>query len=156
MRSLSISGAVPLDGPIDPAILQAHLLDNMRNIEARDIRTKGSCIEFTGGYFRLVTNWNILVPFGFGVLTVDFERRQVAYRLSYRQMAIFNVVIVVAMEMFFGVLLKAPSIGFLLALPFMLLFAGFISVVTGRARFERFLRRVVTSCPLSVTSSSRG
>lgn len=71
MRSLVISGEVPFDEPLDPAILQVHLLDNLRDIEARNIESSGRDIEFTGGYFRAVTNWNILVPFGFGSLTVD-------------------------------------------------------------------------------------
>ena len=39
-------------------------------------------VTFRGGVFRFVTNWNILVNFGFGDLAVDSDAREIHYRLS--------------------------------------------------------------------------
>ncbi len=150
MRNLSITGEVPFDGPVDPSALQAHLVDNLREVHAKDIRIENRRIGFTGGYFRLVTTWNLLVPFGFGSLTVDSERRQVSYSLSYRQQAISNALIILLLEILFAALNTSTPLTTTLGLPLVVLFASLLNVVRGRARFERFLRRAITSCPLPI------
>jgi hypothetical protein len=44
-------------------------------------------VSFTGGVFGSGRNrWDILIPFGFGDLTVESDTRQLTYRLSFRQL----------------------------------------------------------------------
>jgi hypothetical protein len=82
------TGDVPFDDGVDLTVLPTHLAKCLRDVRAHAIEIEGSHIAFAGGMFRLVSNWNVLVPFGYGDLTVDPITRQVHYRLSSRQLVI--------------------------------------------------------------------
>jgi hypothetical protein len=59
------------------SLFQAWISESVRfhceefELVASTVVIEGSHIAFTGGMFRLITNWNVLVPFGYGDLTVD-------------------------------------------------------------------------------------
>jgi hypothetical protein len=58
-----------------------------RQIKARTVEVNQNHVSFSGGLFGLERNrWDILIPFGFGDLTVESETRQLTYRLSFRQL----------------------------------------------------------------------
>src|SRR5713226_3498439 len=80
---------VNFDGDVDLATLPAHLANCLRRLDAREVEVDQNRVSFTGGMFRFVSNWNVLVPFGFGDLTVDSSARHIRYRLSFRQLVIF-------------------------------------------------------------------
>jgi len=82
------TGDVSFDDEVDLLVLPTHLAACLRDVKARAVEIEGNHIAFTGGMFRLVSNWNVLVPFGYGDLTVDASTRQVHYRLSSRQLVI--------------------------------------------------------------------
>ena|ERR1700730_14025796 len=94
------TGDVPFDDTVDLAVLPTHLADCLRDVKARAIEIEGNHIAFTGGMFRLVSNWNVLVPFGYGDLTVDASTRQVHYRLSSRQLVIPATVLTIVLAIF--------------------------------------------------------
>jgi len=91
---LMISGSVGFAQEIDPSLLPKHLAECMRSVDADAVEITNNRVTFKGGVFRFVTNWNVLVPFGFGDVTVDPETRAVVYGLSYRQLAIFYVILI--------------------------------------------------------------
>jgi hypothetical protein len=71
------TGDLPFDHGVDLTVLPTHLANCLRDVKARAIEIEGSHVAFTGGMFRLVSNWNVLVPFGYGDLTVDLTNRQI-------------------------------------------------------------------------------
>lgn len=84
--SLTYAGALEFDAGIDSTALIAHLADHLRKLNARDIKASQSSVSFRGGLFRAVSNWNVLIPFGYGELIVDKATHEVRYRLSFRQL----------------------------------------------------------------------
>ena len=62
---------MPLDQGVDSDSLRAHLARCLRSVDASKVDIIGNRVTFTAGIFRLVSNWNILVGFGSGDLTVD-------------------------------------------------------------------------------------
>src|SRR5580693_8994219 len=71
---------------VNAAALPTYLADCLRGVEARGVVIEANRVLFRGGVFRLVGNWNVLCPFGFGDLAVDANLRQIRYRLSFRQL----------------------------------------------------------------------
>ena len=71
MLSRITTGALRFDQEVDSAALPGHLAGCLRNAKASTVETTGSYVKFTVGIFRLVGNWNVLVPFGSGSLSVD-------------------------------------------------------------------------------------
>ncbi|HEX8815151.1 MAG TPA: hypothetical protein VF753_06600 [Terriglobales bacterium] len=97
--------------------------------------------------FRFVTNWNVLVPFGSGDLTVDCERGEVCYLLSYRQLVISSAPMFAA-GLIALVLIGLPLSSWLFpASPFIYLFGVASSVGVGVLRFRHFLRRAIATAP---------
>jgi hypothetical protein len=60
----------------------------LADASATTVNSQGSTVRFTAGVFRAVWNWNILVPFGSGLLEIRHESECLAvhYRLSTAQM----------------------------------------------------------------------
>jgi hypothetical protein len=83
---------------IDQDLLAPHLADCLRQINARSVRIDRRSISFTGGIFGEGSKWDVLVPFGFGDLTIDSISHQLGYRLSFRQL--FAVTAVLAAIIF--------------------------------------------------------
>jgi hypothetical protein len=144
------TGDVPFDDKVDLVVLPTHLADCLRGVKARAIKIEGNHIAFTGGMFRLVSNWNVLVPFGDGDVTVDASTRQVHYRLSSRQLVIPVTVLTIVLAIF-GIIQMTASRSWpwqpILAIP--LLWAWLVggNLAIGLWRFQRFLRRAISAAP---------
>lgn len=113
------------------AVLPTHLADCLRGVKAHAIEIEGNHIAFTGGMFRWLSNWNVLVPFGYGDLTVDASTRQVHYRLSSRQLVIPVTVLTIVLAIFGIVQMTAPR-----SWPWQLILA--IPLLLGMARRRQF------------------
>ena len=87
------------DLPQVAAIIEAVL----RQAKASKISTTTTRIDFTGGLFRLVSNWNLLAPISSG--RVEFHQRdrtvEIRYHISFVQLF---VVATITMIFMFGVL----------------------------------------------------
>ncbi len=130
---------------IDPAALPLHLANCLRGVHARAVTVEANQVRFRGGIFRFVSNWNVLVPFGYGDVTIDASRRQVQYRLSFRQLMIF----VLALSLFatLSAAIESRSYGFLAAIPIFWLFLVGANLAIGLGRFESFLQNAIETAP---------
>ncbi len=148
MPMLIETGAVDFDEEVNSSLLPSHLAGCLRSVDADAVEVADNLVTFRGGIFRVVTNWNVLVPFGFGDLTVDSEAREIRYRLSYRQLAIFStaiVGIVAALVLTFSSFRR--SYGAILALSLMWFVAAFVRAALGASRFQRLISRAVATAP---------
>src|SRR5215467_10446038 len=92
--SLAYEGTLYFDESVEPALLPGHLADCLNRADPINLVVEGNRVFFEAGMLRMVNNWNVLVPFGFGELIVDPATRNVHYRLSFRQLVIMASVIV--------------------------------------------------------------
>jgi hypothetical protein len=144
------TGDVPFDGGIDLTVLPTHLANCLRDVKACAIEIEGSHIAFTGGMLRVVSNWNVLVPFGYGDLTVDAFKRQIHDRLSSRQLVIVATVVSVAIAAFVIFGMTASRGGPwqpILAIPLIWIWIVGGNLTIGVWRFQRFLRSAVSTAP---------
>jgi len=142
------TGTLGFDQEVDVSLLPAHLAGCLRGVDADAVEVTDNLVTFRGGIFRFVTNWNVLVPFGFGDLTVNSETREIRYRLSYRQLAIFSttmVGIVAALVLTFSGFRKLS--GSMLALPLMWFVAVFVRAAIESSRFQGLISRAVATAP---------
>lgn len=142
------SGKLGFDHEIDASLLPAHLATCLRSVDADAVEITNNRVTFKGGVFRFVTNWNVLVPFGFGDVTVDSEAREVAYELSYQQLVIFYATMVglsAALILAFGSIRGLPKV--ILTLLLFVSVAGFINLSLRISDFERFLSRSISTAP---------
>jgi hypothetical protein len=143
-KSLMIGGSIYFGEETDPEKLASHLADCLYHADAKAVDLADGHVAFKAGVFRMVGNWNVLVPFGSGELRVDPVTRQVYYRLSARQL------VVVAS---FGIFLMATFVLFsqawqpLVMMPFIWLWVVGGNLAIGVFRFERFLCRSIESAP---------
>ena len=136
---------VNFDGNVDLATLPAHLADCLRRLDARVVAVDQNRVSFTGGLFRLVSNWNLLVPFGFGDLTIDSSARSITYRLSFRQLVIAVTVMVGIMAGFISFASRSwPGLAFI---PVMWIWLVGGNLAIGIPRFEKFVRRTIETSP---------
>jgi hypothetical protein len=145
---------VHFDEAVDAERLPQHLAISLEKVKAKAVVVDHNRVSFKGGIFRLVTNWNLLIPFGFGDLTVDSSERQLNYRLSLRQLisaATLQLVGGTALAVAYS---GEPPRAFLVLVPvffaMVALMVG-LNVLTGVTRFRAFLRRAVASAPLPTT-----
>jgi hypothetical protein len=144
------TGAVPLDQGVDSDSLPAHLARCLRSVDASTVEIIGSRVTFTAGIFRLVSNWNILVGFGSGDLTVDSDACKVRYTLNCWQLVIVATVMIV-----FGAVILLASVSdsggktlsLLPVLPFMWLWLVGGNLAIGIPRFKSFVTRAVATAP---------
>lgn len=143
-KTLMIEGSIYFGEETDPQKLPSHLADCLHNANATTVDLADGCVAFKGGVFRMVGNWNVLVPFGFGELRVDPVTRQVYYRLSARQLVTIGTVVVGLMTIF-TLMSRAwqPAI----FMPFMWLWIVGVNLAIGVFRFERFVCRSIESAP---------
>jgi hypothetical protein len=105
----------------------------------------GGRISFTGGVFRLVSNWNVLVPFGRGVLEVNPAAGVVRYRLDTRQlMTIASVFIALAITTCW-IDTGTPVVLVMAPLLWLLVVGGILGI--GLSRFSDFLRHSLDTAP---------
>ena len=69
--------SIALETTVDARRLAGHLATCLRDVDARNVTVDGGRVQFHGGVFRMVSNWNVLVPFGSGELEVDVGRSRV-------------------------------------------------------------------------------
>lgn len=89
--------------------LRDRLLDTFRQeldrLSPRKLDVSGDTVSFRGGVFRLVMNWNLLVPIGRGEIVVapTDDGLLVRYRISFRELiTVATIMILVMMVMIFG------------------------------------------------------
>ena len=73
------------ENDVDPTTLLNHLADCLWKVAASTVEIQRNRVVFTRRMFRLVSNWNVLVPFERGDLTIDADTREVRYCLSIPQ-----------------------------------------------------------------------
>jgi len=127
------------------AELPSHLADCLRGVEARRVTIEGNRVLFRGGLLRLVDNWNVLCPFGFGDVTVDVDHHRVQYRLSFRQIVLFGAAMTLFITVFGSIASRSWHV--LAAIPFFLLMLVGGHLAVGLGRFESFLRHAVETAP---------
>ena len=149
--SLTRTGIIPFDSDLDPAALPRHLADSLEQADASTVEIQGNCVAFTAGVFRLVGNWNVLVPFGSGDLTVNADFRQVRYRVSIRQLVLIGTTFVGIMSVF---IVMSHVWQPLLFVPLMWLWLVGANVAIGISRFERFVGRAIATAPHLTPQSS--
>jgi hypothetical protein len=97
MPTLTKAGVVHFDRDTDASLLPEHLASCLRGIYANSVEVRDTRVTFTGGLFRFVTNWNVLIPFGEGDLTVDSDTGEVRYRVSFFEyVAVTTIVCIIA------------------------------------------------------------
>jgi len=69
------------ENDVDPTTLLNHLADCLWKVAASTVEIQRNRVVFTRRMFRLVSNWNVLVPFERGDLTIDADTREVRYCL---------------------------------------------------------------------------
>jgi hypothetical protein len=143
MPSFVITGAVEFDRLVDSSSLPAHLSACLKDMDANAVRVSGKRITFEGGIFRLVTNWNVLVPFGFGDLVVDDQRREIRYCLTYKQLAISGMVGCGIAEIGLAILRPQQMFWAMPSLPVLCVALSSINLAIGVSRFQGFLRHAI-------------
>ena len=141
---------MPLDQGVDSDSLPAHLARCLRSVDASKVDIIGNRVTFTAGIFRLVSNWNILVGFGSGDLTVDSAACKVRYTLNCWQLVVVATVVTV-----FGAVILLASVSesvgktlsLLPVLPFMWLWFVGGNLAIGIPRFKSFVTRSVATAP---------
>lgn len=150
MPALTVVGRVEFPPETSTSTLSAHLADRLHAVSAKEVSVEGNSIQFVGGVFRFVTNWNVLVPFGFGNLTIDSANCEVSFRLSYRQLVVCTAVmflVIVAALLSIGL---PPTSWLILASPLIYVFAVTSNIAAGLLHFRYFLRRSIATTPIKV------
>ena len=145
MSLFTRTGSLQFGDDLDSFGLPAHFAGVLQKVDAREVKVYGDRVEFKGGIFRLVSSWNILVPFGSGIVTIRPELRQVTYQVSCLQLVCVATVAVVIMSLFI-----LSSVGWqpLLVIPIAWLWLVAGNLLIGIPRFERFIRRALADVPL--------
>ncbi|HKV94949.1 MAG TPA: hypothetical protein VJW20_20555 [Candidatus Angelobacter sp.] len=151
-RGFTYIGAQPLDDAVDLMLLPAYLAGCLRGVRADDVTVEGNRIFFKAGVFRMVSNWNVLVPFGFGELVVDGLTRQVKYRISIRQVVLMGTIGVAFM---FVAMLAIHAWQAILFIPLIWLWIVGGNLLIGIPRFQRFLSGVMEDAPRKVVTVGR-
>ena len=136
---------ISLAGEIDQGMLATHLADCLRQINARTVRIDRDFVSFTGGIFGDGSKWDLLIPFGFGDLTIDSNSHQLRYRLSFRQL--FAVTAVLAAIIFVLTSYWSRwSDGLIVGIVGWVWLVG-LSLLIGLPRFKKFVRGAIDTAP---------
>jgi len=146
---MSINGTVNLgrDAPTggDPEATANRIEDMLREARATTITRHGNTVSFTAGMFRLVINWNVLVPFVTG--TISVQPLEEGMKLNYKLSTIEMTIAVTAMMCIASILLLAndPTARSGIFVYLFLIFGWFWLVggnyVSGMIRFRSWLWR---------------
>jgi hypothetical protein len=135
-----------IDSGVDLSRLPAHLAVRLKEIKAENIQINQNHISFTGGLFGSGGNrWDVLVPFGFGDLTVKADTRQLMYRLSFRQLFVAGTIMVGILTGFSY--FAWHLLGVLVAAPIWWIWLVGLNLFIGLPRFERFARAAIETAP---------
>jgi hypothetical protein len=108
MFPTSIEGRIDLPDTTElhADIMAACIVDALRDVRASAIERGGNTITFGGGIFRMVGNWNVLVPVSSGAIEVRAgPDAGISYRFSCLQM----LVLVSAMALGVAVVIPASE-----------------------------------------------
>jgi hypothetical protein len=135
-----------IDSAVDLSRLPTHLAMCLQQIKARTVEVNHNHVSFTGGLFGFERNrWDILIPFGFGGLTVESETRQLTYRLSFRQLFVAGTIMVGILTGF--TYFAWHSWAGLLAAPVWWIWLVGGNVLIGLPRFEKFVSSAIETAP---------
>ena|SRR5689334_9021644 len=143
-KSLTLEGGIYFGEDTDPDKLVSHLAYCLQQESANDVDVHGHRIAFKAGMFRLVSNWNPLVPFEPGELAVDLANRQVYYQVGFRQLVVVGTLIPIFLFAFSWL---AHAWQVLIFMPFMWLWTVGGNLAIGVVRFQRFVSRSIESSP---------
>jgi len=138
------SGAIKYDVNLEPSVLANALADCLLEVDAKNVFIMGNFIFFTGGIFRLVSNWNVLGPFGRGELEIDPVGKQVLFRLSLAQSIITSFLSAAGLGIFM-IAVGAPIQFVATFLPVIWIVPLGANYFTGVSRFSSFLNKSITS-----------
>jgi hypothetical protein len=142
---------VNVDLAVDLAMLPAHLADRLRRINARTVEVDQNRILFTGGLFGSGGNrWGVLIPFGFGDLTVDSNTRQLRYRLSFRQLVVVAT-IMVGILAGFGYVIHSSA--WLISAAIAWVWLVGLNLFIGLPRFNKFVHSAIDTAPRNSTET---
>src|ERR1700683_3421811 len=148
---LMTTGTVDFGKEVDSSLLAAHIAARLRGVDANDVDARPNSVTFKAGVFRFVTNWNILVSFGFGDLVVDPQTHEIHYRLSYRQLVICSAIMFAVTCLCLLTFSRVPGIfsacWTILGLLLMWFCIGLINVSLGVWRVVWFFGRAVATAP---------
>ena len=150
--SLTRTGSLPFDNDVDPTALLNHLAACLWKVAASTVEIQGNRVLFTRRMFRLVSNWNVLVPFERGDLTVDGDIREVRYCVSIRELVLVGTGMVALMAVF-AMTSGAPK-PILWFMPFMWLWLVSGNLGIGLLRFRSFVARAIRTAPRGTPTST--
>ena len=114
-------------------------------VNARDVCVDRQRISFTGGMFRFVLNWNILIQIGHGYVDLNETEDSfvVSYYASFRQMFVIVslLVLIFAIDLFVNDRMPLAGKLALLAFAWVVLFGG--NWVIAMARFPSFVNSML-------------
>jgi hypothetical protein len=135
-----------IDSAVDLSRLPAHLAAHLQQNKAATVEVNQNHVSFTIGLFGSGRNrWDILIPFGFGDLTVASDTRQLTYRLSFRQLFVAGITKVGILTGFSY--FAWHSLAGLLAAPIWWIWLVGLNLFIGLPRFEQFVSSAVETAP---------
>jgi hypothetical protein len=126
-------------------MLPAHLADCLRQINARTVKIDKGLVSFTGGVLGAGSRGDILIPFGFGDLTIDSNSRQLRYRLSFRQLFI-GATLLVAFIAGLGLCWYRWPDGLIFGIIGWAWLVG-LNLFIGLPRFKKFVQNAIETAP---------
>ena len=136
-----------IDSAVDLSNLPAHLAVRLQQIKAGTVEVNQNHVSFTGGLFGSGRNrWDILVPFGFGDVTVKSDTRQLTYRLSFRQLFVAGTIMVGILTGFSYFAWHSLLAG-LVAAPIWWIWLVGGNLLIGLPRFKRFVNGAIETAP---------
>jgi hypothetical protein len=136
---------------VDPTSLLNHLAECLWKVAASTVEIQGNRVLFTRRMLRLVSNWNVLVPFERGDLTVDADTREVRYCVSIRELVLWVTGMLVVATI---IILKSSAWQALLFVPLMWLWLVGGNLSLGIFRFKRFVARAIRTAPHGALNST--
>ena len=137
------------DPSSDFSRLAKEIVESLEREKAKNLETTDNRITFTGGVFRLVSNWNVLVPITRGEIEIDGEHHCIHYNISFSQLIVIGS-FMVAFIAAFAVSSGAPKMVLILALPFIWFWLVGMNLIIGIPRFNSFMKRTVQSAGFTV------
>ena len=137
------------EGRAKRRLLQASA-DELRRVKGRGVRVEGDRVFFSGGMFRLASNWNILAQIDRGYIEVSVAGKDivVSYHISFKFIVIAGTVLVL---IFVGE--ASPPIAVAVIAWFWLV--G-MNLLIALVRFPRFIERIVRGVEYADDHESEG
>jgi hypothetical protein len=128
----------------------------LRKADAHNLLNDGTEVRFTGGFFRilsnytLLSNWNLLYPITKGSITVDRQANRIKYELGFVQVVIVGILMTGFLDTCMAVGGKcSPSVICIASVFWFLWFAG-MNYLISLARFDSFVKRCMRDAGFSV------